>query len=468
MAKRIRGNHLIDIGYAPGRPVGVAIDAAKVLLKKKHGNTVQDVLDMLKAVLDEPEAFLEHEHLQKVAESLVEAKTPKVTQLLEEPLPYEVYGADGIEPEALAQMDVAMSLPITRGGALMPDAHAGYGLPIGGVLAAENAVIPYGVGVDIGCRMCMTVYDMGDPNYVQRNKQPLKKALGDNTRFGMTEVHDNPVDHEIFDRDVFNEINVVKQLKDKAWRQIGTSGGGNHFVEFGEVEILSEDNGLGLSPGKYVAVLSHSGSRGFGANIAKHYTKLAKKMTQLPRHAGHLAWLDMDTQEGQEYWIAMNLALDYASACHHDIHRRLGKYLGAEPLATVENHHNFAAKEVHDGKELIVHRKGATPASKDEYGIIPGTMTDFGYIVRGLGDETSLRSASHGAGRLMSRTKAKNSFTNSDMKKYLKEQGIVLIGGGLDEHPGAYKRIDEVMAAQSDLVAPVGRFQPVVVRMADD
>lgn len=465
MSKKIRGNDLLDMGYRPGRPIGLAIEAANKMIKHM---SEEEVMAKLKSVLDDPAIFLEDEHLSRVAEELTEkVDVPKVHQLHAEPLPYDIYGGSGIEQEALNQMNVAMSLPIARKGALMPDAHAGYGLPIGGVLAAENAVIPYGVGVDIGCRMCMTLYDMGDERYIDRHKDNLKKALGDHTRFGMSEVHDKPFDHEIFERPEFKEIKLVRDLKDKAYAQLGSSGGGNHFVEFGDVEILVE-NSMGIKPGKYVAVLSHSGSRGFGANIANYYTKLAMNMTPLPKVAQHLAWLDMKTEEGIEYWLAMNLALDYASACHHDIHRRLGKFLGEKPLAMIENHHNFAAKEIHDGVELIVHRKGATPASLDEYGIIPGTMTDFGYIVRGLGNPKSLMSASHGAGRAMSRSKAKDSFTNSYMKEYLKERGVILVGGGLDEHAEAYKKIDKVMEFQKDLVEAVGKFQPKVVRMADD
>jgi tRNA-splicing ligase RtcB len=464
---KIRGNDLLALGYVPGRPVGMAIDASKKLLKT---NTEDVVLGMLKDVLDAPEAYVEHEYLSALATMLVDEKTVKVSNvevLLETPLPYVVYGKENIEQGAIDQMDVAMSLPISRRGALMPDAHAGYGLPIGGVLACENAVIPYGVGVDIGCRMCMSIYNMEDDNYIDRHTQQLKKALIDNTRFGMVDVHADPAEHEIFDRPIFNEIKLLKSLKDKAWTQLGTSGGGNHFVEFGTIEIL-KDSDLGLAPGKYVAVLSHSGSRGFGARIADYYTKIAKDSRVLPRHAGHLAWLDMDSNAGQEYWIAMNLALDYASACHHDIHRRLTKYLGSDPLIMIENHHNFAAKEIHDGVEYIVHRKGATPASENEFGIIPGTMADFGYIVRGLGAKDSLSSASHGAGRAMSRSVATNSFTKSYVAKYLNDRGIVLAGGGVDEHPEAYKKIDEVMEYQKELVESIGRFYPKVVRMAED
>jgi len=466
MLKSINGNDLLALGYLPGRPVGIAIKVSKILLKKKYGNTTEGVLELFKHVLENPELFLEDEHLSKVADSLI-IKEPEVDCLRDEPLPYVVYGAEGIEKSALDQMDVAMSLPVARKGALMPDAHAGYGLPIGGVLACENAIIPYGVGVDIGCRMCLSIYDMGDEHYVERNANPLKKALADNTKFGMMGVHEDPVEHEIFDRPIFDEINILKQLKDKAWRQIGTSGGGNHFVEFGMIEILEESE-LGLAPGNYTAVLSHSGSRGFGAKIADHYTRMAKKSRTLPKHARHLAWLDMDSEGGQEYWIAMNLALDYASACHEDIHNRIEKYLGTKRIATVENHHNFAAKEIHDGVEYIVHRKGATPASNGEMGIIPGTMADFGYLVSGLGDPDSLSSASHGAGRAMSRTIAKNTFSGKYAKDYLKERGITLLGGGVDEHPEAYKKIDEVMSRQTELVKAIGRFHPKVVRMADD
>jgi tRNA-splicing ligase RtcB len=158
-----------------------------------------------------------------------------------------------------------------------------------------------------------------------------------------------------------------------------------------------------------------------------------------------LAWLDLNSEAGQEYWIAMNLAGDYAKACHDVIHRKMSKAMGLRPVAKVENHHNFAWKEKHNGEELIVHRKGSTPAQQDVMGIIPATMVDPGYIVSGLGESNALHSASHGAGRKMSRKKAKESFTGSDMKKMLKHSGITLIGGGIDEAPLAYKSIDDVM-----------------------
>ncbi len=258
-------------------------------------------------------------------------------------------------------------------------------------------------------------------------------------------------------------------MKDRAWQQIGTSGGGNHFVEFGIVKITTEINEYNLPVGQYLAVLSHSGSRGLGANIARHYTKLAMDVCKLPQEAKHLAWLDLDTEAGQEYWLAMNLAGDYASACHHQIHERIAIGLRETPLAMIENHHNFAWKEKDpEGNEVIVHRKGATPAGKGVLGIIPGSMATPGFIVRGQGLAASINSASHGAGRTMSRTKAKQTILPGHVKKFLKNAGVQLIGSGLDEAPMAYKDIHQVMEYQKDLVDVLGTFMPKIVRMCGD
>jgi tRNA-splicing ligase RtcB len=311
----------------------------------------------------------------------------------------------------------------------------------------------------------MAVYDL-PASYLDTHRSELKRMLNDNSRFGNGAGFEKPLEDEIFYRKEFSEIKVVRELKDRAWKQIGSSGSGNHFVEFGTVEIMDAENELKLAPGSYLAVLSHSGSRGLGASIAGHYTKIAKEVCRLPGEAQYLAWLDMNTEAGQEYWLAMNLAGDYASACHHHIHRRMAKSLGETPLAMIENHHNFAWKEkLADGKEVIVHRKGATPASKGTLGIIPGSMTHEGFIVRGKGEPDSLNSAAHGAGRRMSRTKAKEAISRKEMDQYLQKHGVELIGGGLDEAPMAYKDIREVMAFQQDLVEIVGVFKPKIVRM---
>jgi len=196
---------------------------------------------------------------------------------------------------------------------------------------------------------------------------------------------------------------------------------------------------------------------------------LAMKETPLPTEAKHLAWFDLESDLGAQYWMSMNLAGDYASACHHVIHDRMAVGLRSQALVRIENHHNFAWRELDaGGVERIVHRKGATPAGKGVLGIIPGSMTEPGFIVRGRGVRASLSSASHGAGRQMSRTQAKKTLQRDDWAAQLKAKGVTLLGAGLDEAPDAYKDIHEVMAAQVDLVDVLGSFQPQIVRMCGD
>ena len=459
---KLRGKDLIKLGYPEGKVVGIAINT---MLKHYKRESKPAILDLLAKVLNKPEIYLADETLAPIVKALtIKPEVRKEIPLRETAMAYRVFGAKGIEDGAIQQMNTAMQLPVVAGGALMPDAHQGYGLPIGGVLATENAVIPYGVGMDIGCRMCLTLYDRSS-DFVNKERANLKEMLLINTRFG----HDTfakPMDDEVLERPAFNEIKFIKDLKHKAFKQIGTSGSGNHFVEFGIVHLSDEKNEFDLPIGSYLGVLSHSGSRGFGAKIAKHYTSIAMERCLLPKFAQHLAWLDLDSEAGQEYWIAMNLAGDYASACHHQIHRRIAKALGNEPLAIIENHHNFAWEEqLKDGRKVIVHRKGATPAGKGVLGIIPGSMTAPAFIVRGKGNATALNSASHGAGRLMSRRKAIKSFSYSELKKHLKQHRVDLIGAGMDEAPFAYKDIHQVMKAQTELVEVLGTFSPKIVRM---
>ncbi|MEN0006907.1 MAG: RtcB family protein [Bacteroidota bacterium] len=464
MAKlKLRGKDLLTIGYPQGPAIGMAIN---MMLKHYKRTPKEDVLALLKQVLEQPDRFAADPILGRIAEALQqkEKQAAQVHQLAALPADYRIYGAEGIEDGARDQMDIAMRLPVTLSGALMPDAHQGYGLPIGGVLATENTIIPYGVGVDIGCRMALTMYAI-PPEHLDTQKEKFKEFLLQNSRFGF-HTFERPMDDEVLARPEFKEIPKVKTLREKARQQIGSSGSGNHFVEFGIVHLTDEHNEFDLPIGRYLGLLTHSGSRGLGANIANHYTKLAMQQCQLPKEARHLAWLDLNSEEGVEYWLAMNLAGDYASACHDHIHIRMAKALGEQPLAKVENHHNFAWKEqLPDGKEVIVHRKGATPAGKGVLGVIPGSMTAPGFIVRGKGSPLSLNSASHGAGRVLSRTKAKQATTFNALKKHLKEHQVELIGGGLDEAPLAYKNIHEVMAHQRDLVEVLGTFQPKIVRM---
>ncbi len=462
---KITGKELRSLGYPEGRLIGLAIQA---LEENYKGKSKRQKLELMARVMENPALYQKHEMLGELAKGLLLTQGQK-RQVTLNPnrLPYAVYGEEGIEAGARHQMELAMKLPIARAGALMPDAHQGYGLPIGGVLATEGAVIPYGVGVDIGCRMCVTLYDL-PVVFGHRETAGFKKMLIDHTRFG-NETFRHPIDHAIMESPVFREIGFLKSLKDRAYRQLGSSGGGNHFVEFGVVHLTDPTNELGLPVGNYLAVLSHSGSRALGAEVARHYTKQAMDTCRLPAEARHLAWLELDTEAGQEYWMAMNLAGDYASACHHQIHGRLGRVLGGSSLARIENHHNFAWKEKDlEGNELIVHRKGATPAGKDVLGIIPGSMTSPGFLVRGRGISESISSASHGAGRVMSRTKAKQVLSARAVVQHLKNAGVTVLGSGLDEAPQVYKDIHQVMAHQVDLVDVLGTFTPKVVRMCGD
>lgn len=461
MKTKISGKDFIKLGFPQNNTINIALGQIQRYRKKDKKETI---LSEAKDVLLNPEKFIGDGTWGKVAEGLTKPVEVRLQELKKTRAPFSIFGENEIDEQAKFQLYDALKLPIAVKGALMPDAHSGYGLPIGGVLATDNAVIPYGVGVDIGCRMSMSVFDL-PANFLKGKTHQLIQILQEHTKFGMKEVHKTKADHEIFERSIFNEIPILKNLKSKAYQQLGTSGGGNHFVEFGVVKLTEVKPEWNLQPGEYLAVLSHSGSRGLGANIAKHYTYLASKQCPLPKQVQHLAWLDLNTHDGQEYWLAMNLAGDYAKACHDDIHRRLAKALGKRVIFTIENHHNFAWKEMVDGFERIVHRKGATPAGEGVLGIIPGSMTANGFIVEGLGNDLSINSASHGAGRKLSRAKCKSTITKSFMNAQIKDAGIELIGGSVDEAPFAYKNIKTVMNLQTELVKVLGTFTPKIVRM---
>lgn len=460
---KLRGNELKRIGYKDSRAITLAIQ----LVSKHFGrDNKMEVLETLEKINMVPTDFLKVPVWDELAQLVIEkpAKVKRKPVLNPSTLEFKIYGAENIDPEAIRQMELAMKLPISVKGALMPDAHLGYGLPIGGVLATYNAVIPYGVGMDIGCRMCLSVFP-APPKKIEVERERIKEALLSETRFGRAEFTDER-DHEILERKEFREIEFLKSLHNNFAAQLGTSGHGNHFVDVGYVTIPAFSDLIGLEPGEYFAILSHSGSRNFGAQVCQYYTEVAQNKLQLTGEAAKLAWLDLDSQEGQEYWAAMQLAGDYSHANHRIIHRRLAKALGEEPLTIIENHHNFAWKEKLDtGEELIIHRKGATPARIGDVGIIPGTMASPAFIVAGKGNEDALQSAAHGAGRLMSRNQALKSLSEKKMKEYLDKKGVELIGGDLDEAPFAYKDIHQVMESQKDLVEILGEFHPKIVRM---
>ncbi len=450
----------IQLGVPPGEPTrrGMEYISRYILKGLDKAKLAEDV----EAVVRDPASFVDDELRGEFAKALIRCERT----IREAPAAWKQWG-EGLEPEAINQMARACQLPVAVAGALMPDAHVGYGLPIGGVLATEGAVMPYAVGVDIACRMKLTVLDL-PIRELDRQRESLIKAIETETRFGVGATFKQRREHEVLDAD-WSVSPVTRQNKDRAWSQLGTSGSGNHFVEFG---VFTNENAIeGLPAGEYVALLSHSGSRGTGAAVCDHYSKLAMAQhPSLAKEHKRLSWLSLDSAEGQEYWAAMELMGRYAAANHSLIHRHIAQRLRLNVLLDVENHHNFAWKERHviDGNErkVVVHRKGATPAGVGVLGIIPGSMASPGFLVRGKGNEASLKSASHGAGRVMSRTKAIETFEWEKVNRVLKERGVKLISAGLDEVAGVYKDIHQVMAAQADLVDVLGRFDPKLVKMA--
>ncbi|HEX9509748.1 MAG TPA: RtcB family protein [Puia sp.] len=460
----LKAKDLSKIGYTNDQARSLVIN---IISKHFKHHSKEELIALLTQIKDHPVDYRKDAIWGKTACTFLDIEDEsdfKVFSLLSETGPLKIVGGKEIESSAKKQMEGAMALPITIQGALMPDAHTGYGLPIGGVLAADNAVIPFGVGVDIGCRMTLSILDESD-SFLRRYSHQVKMALKEYTHFGMEGGLEFHQEHEVLDSPVFQSTELLKRMQGKAARQLGSSGSGNHFVEFGEIELF-ENNSLNLAPKKYLALLSHSGSRGLGANIAQYYTKIAMDTCKLPAEVQQLAWLDLNSEAGQEYWWSMNLAGDYAKACHDRIHLNLLKSLGLQALATVENHHNFAWKDrLADGRDVIIHRKGATPAHEGELGIIPGSMTTAAYLVKGRGVDGALYSASHGAGRAMSRKRAKENTTVSALKKMLSDAGVTLIGGSVEENPLAYKDIEKVMDAQRSLVEIQGKFLPKIVRM---
>ncbi|MBX3407397.1 MAG: RtcB family protein [Phycisphaeraceae bacterium] len=481
----LKARELANLGIPDGEALRLAVRACA--RAAQAGIAKESLRAMMQGVIENPQGYLQDPVFDRLAAELAEKPRTRFVER-DEPAPWKSWGVD-LEPESVDQMARACRLPIAAAGALMPDAHVGYGLPIGGVLATRNAVVPYAVGVDIACRMRLSVLDL-PPAMLESDhlRARLEDAIEKETRFGIGAAFQRKREHKVLDSD-WRISHITAQHKDKAWSQLGTSGSGNHFVEFGVLTITDEDisrrgsaaaeadSGFGsgwrfdLPAGQYLALLSHSGSRGTGAAVCDYYSKLAmKQRPELPKDLSYLAWLDLDSEPGREYWNAMNLMGEYAAANHECIHRHVATRLGATIVAGVENHHNFAWLETHDlgegPEEVVVHRKGATPAGEGSLGVIPGSMASPTFIVRGRAGPESLRSASHGAGRIMSRTQAKKTLNWHDVNRELRERGVELLSAGIDEAPDAYKDIHEVMRAQHDLVEPIARFEPRLVKMA--
>jgi len=461
----IKSKELSKLGYTDNVARSLVVE---IVAKHCKHHSKEEITNVLQDIRQHPEQYKKDEVWGRLAKVLQPTKPMVETfNISESPLPYNIYGAENIDELAISQMTMAMRLPVTVAGALMPDGCDGYGLPIGGVLATEGVVIPYAVGKDIGCRMSLTILEAG-ADYLTKHHDRAVEALINNTAFGLDGVLPFKQYHQLFDKSEFREIPILKKLREKAVHQLGSCGKGNHFVDICEVE-LGANNALTLQVGRYIGILSHSGSRGLGAAIAEHYTAIAKETCRLPRQAGPFAWLSLNSEAGQEYWRCMEIAGEYSAANHECIHFNVTKALRLKPLSNISNHHNFAWKEtLSNGRQVIIHRKGATPAHAGELGIIPGSMATSGYIVSGKGNAGSLFSASHGAGRTMSRLAAKNSISRYALKKYLAERGVTLLGGTTEEAPQAYKDIEKVMESQKELVNIEGKIVPRIVRMSEE
>jgi tRNA-splicing ligase RtcB len=348
----------------------------------------------------------------------------------------------------------------------MPDAHLGYALPIGGVVALDNAVSPHFVGFDIACRMTATILDT-TPKELIKHQKYLSKSLQEVTSFGLGAGFKGKDvrEHEVMEDDMWRAIPKLKELKPLAQEQLGSSGGGNHFADLMIGEITEDTDWLKLNKGdEFVALVTHSGSRGTGHKVATYYSRLAKDWAKynvkgIPK--GY-EWLPLNTPQGLEYWMAMQLMGDYAQANHHLMHDYFLETVYGVNVQRIENHHNFAWLE--EGE--IIHRKGATPAGVGDVGIIPGSMGTNSYIVEGLGNKASLNSSAHGAGRYVSRTKAKKLHDEDAHRRHVRHHEIQTIGVEADESYQAYKDIERVMELQAGtLVKPVAKMFPRVVIM---
>lgn len=402
-------------------------------------------------------------------------KPAELLGLRDEPAPAHVFGVvrttntpnddeGDIEPGAYAQLHLALRLPIAERGALMPDAHQGYALPIGGVFRAYNSVSPAMVGVDIACRMMLTIFE-APPAEVRQRRDELFRVLKQSTTFGAGAQRPYRADHEVLEDARWGATSQLRSLRDRAAQQLGTSGAGNHFAELVVGETLQA-----LIPGAptaFAGLLTHSGSRGVGYAIANQYMRIAEQETKLIARVPKMyEWLDVDSEAGAAYWTSMELAGAFASANHHVIHQRFARLSGLRAAAQIENHHNFAWR---DGP-MVIHRKGATPAEAGVLGLIPGSMATNSYVVVGTGNAESLMSTSHGAGRRGSRTWARTTISMGAVRRLLAERDVLVEGVDPSESPFAYKDIERVIAIQeaAGLLERVARMQPIAVLMAGE
>ena len=393
------------------------------------------------------------------------------------------------DPATLAQLDDVRSRAVDA--ALMADGHVGYVMPIGGVAAYREQVSVVGVGFDIACgnaaiQTDLTLAQLGDnPAEVQRTLSGLADEIAANVSFGIGRKNrsdDAPTDHTLFDDAAWEAVphKHRRALVDKARGQLGTVGSGNHYVD-----VFADGRGV-------IWVGVHFGSRGFGHTVASSFIAIGQGKSWGEHAPEREVLLDLAAPAGHDYWHLMNLAGRYAYAGREWVARKVVDLLGANEVDLVHNHHNFAWRETHGGDEYIVVRKGATPAFPDQRGFIGGSMGDNAVIVRGVepnavspqvaqSQREALFSTVHGAGRVMSRTQAAGKrnrktgevikpgqITPAMMESWIKERGVILRGGGLDESPQVYRRLPDVLAAQEGTVEVLHTLRPLVVVMAGE
>lgn len=366
--------------------------------------------------------------------------------------PLKIFGQH--DQNTITQMHNCMAVGNVAAGVLCADGHKGYAQPVGGVIAYEKQISISGVGFDIGCGNMAARLDVKFSDIGQDAVPTLARDIANVISFGVGRSNNERVEHSLFDDADAWKASDMEEYRQKAVAQLGTVGGGNHYVD-----LLEDLNG-------YVWIGVHFGSRGFGHSSATRYLKEAggKDGMDVPP-----AVVDEDSELGQRYITAMELAGRYSYAGREWVVERVRSLIGGSVTDMVHNHHNYAWRENHGGRDLWVVRKGATPAFPGQQGFVGGSMGDNAVILEGVDSEearASLYSTVHGAGRLFGRNAAKRAFTREQMDDWLRSRGVTLVGGDIDESPMAYRRLPDVLACHQESVKVLHELRPFAVVMA--
>jgi tRNA-splicing ligase RtcB len=390
------------------------------------------------------------EHVAAEAAKLTPTLPPQAPQYEDAPL--AIFGEH--DEGTIAQMRNCMKVGNVVAGVLCADGHLGYAQPVGGVIAYENQISISGVGFDIGCGNMAVRLDVD--RWTAYDDAWIAHQIAETISFGVGRKNAERVEHELFDDAEAWKASGMEDMRQKAREQLGTVGSGNHYVDL----MVDEDG--------FVWIGVHFGSRGLGHTTATRYLKAAGGKDGINVAP---AVVDVESEIGARYIAAMELAGRYAYAGREWVVERVRQIVGGEVTDTVHNHHNYAWREIHGGKALWVVRKGATPAGIGQRGFVGGSMGDDAVIVEGItsldaGDVFSLRSTVHGAGRLFGRKEAKRRFERAEMDDWLRDRGVTVTGGDLDESPMAYRRLPDVLACHLGTIRVTRTLRPFVVVMA--